>query len=89
MIDNRRFWLAGNLVTLLLHAAGLWLYVTQGFNSPVAQLWAAIIAIHILEIPLAFLAVAEQRIPWGLTVINTLIFGFTWWVPTRRGVFHA
>ncbi|MDT0618953.1 hypothetical protein RM531_10745 [Salinisphaera sp. P385] len=89
MIDNRRFWLVGNLVTLLLHAAGLWLYVTDGFNSPVAQLWAVIIAIHILEIPLAFLAVAERRIPWGLTVINTLIFGFTWWVPTRRGVFHA
>lgn len=89
MIDNRRFWLAGTLVTLLLHAAGLGLYVAQGFASPVAQLWAVIIVIHILEIPLAFLAVAERHIPWGLTVINTLIFGFTWWVPTRRGVFHA
>ena len=34
-------------------------------------------------------AVRERRIGWGVTIMATLIFGFTWWVPTRRGVFHA
>lgn len=89
MIDNKNFWLIINAGALVLHAAGVYFYVTQGFTSSIAQLWGLIIIIHILEIPLAFLAVRERRIAWSLTMINTLLFGFTWWVPARRGLYHA
>lgn len=89
MLDNRNFWLVNNALVLVLHALGVYLYVTQGFTHPLAQLWGLIVIIHILEIPLAFLAVRERRIAWSLTMINTLLFGFTWWVPARRGIYHA
>lgn len=89
MIDNPRFWLANNAVVALLHVLGIGLYVTEGFDNTLVQLWAIIVVIHILEIPLAFVALRDRAIPWGLTVFNTLIFGFTWWVPTRRGLYHA
>jgi len=88
MIDNKRFWLANNAATVLLHVAGIGLYVTEGFTNPLVTLWGIIVIIHILEIPLAFLAVKDRPIPWGLTVFNTLIFGFTWWIPARRGLYH-
>lgn len=89
MIENKRFWLAANALTLVLHAAGIGFYAAQGFSSPVTQLWALIVAIHILEIPMAFIAVQDRNIVWGATVLKTLVFGFTWWVPARRGVYHA
>lgn len=87
--DNRRFWLVCNALLLVLHAGGIALYVNHGFEHPVARLWAVVIMIHILEFPLAFIAVTDRRIGWGVTIIATLIFGFTWWVPARRGVYHA
>lgn len=89
MLGNKKFWLVNNALALVLHVAGVYLYVTQGFANPLVQLWAIIVIIHILEIPLAFLALKERAIPWGLTIINTLIFGFTWWVPAKRGIYHA
>lgn len=89
MIDSKRFWQANNVVVVLLHVAGIAAYVLYGFEAPVARLWAIIVIIHILEIPLAFIALQDRAVPWGLTVINTLVFGFTWWVPVRRGIYHA
>lgn len=87
--DNRRFWLGLNALLLVLHGFGLYFYVTAGFAAPAAQLWAVVLMLHILEFPLAFIAVRERAVGWGTTVIATLIFGFAWWVPTRRGLFHG
>jgi len=87
--DNRRFWLACNAILLVLHAGGIAIYATHGFEHPVAKLWAIVVMIHILEFPLAFIAVQGRRIGWGTTIMATLIFGFTWWAPARRGIFHA
>lgn len=89
LADNRRFWLACNALLIVLHVAGVGFYVSHGFDSGVARLWAILVMIHMLEFPLAFIAVRDRRIGWGVTIIATLIFGFTWWVPARRGVFHA
>lgn len=89
MLDDKRFWLANNAGALVLHALGIGFYILHGFDHLLVQLWALVVVIHILEIPVAFLAVREKTIPWGLTVINTLLFGFTWWVPTQRGIYHA
>lgn len=88
MIDNKNFWLAGIIVASVLHVIGVYLYVTQGFSNPWADLWAIIIIIHLFEMPLAFVALRERGIAWGLTIIATMFFGFFWWLPTRRGIFH-
>lgn len=86
--DNRRFWLGCNLVLLILHVLGVFFYVRDGFEQPLAQLWAIVVAIHILELPLAYLLLRARHMAWGTTLILTLLFGFTWWVPTRRRVYH-
>lgn len=89
MINDKRFWLANNALLILFHIAGIGLYFMEGFSNPLVQLWAIIMIIHVLEIPVALWAVAGRAVPWGLTVFATLIFGFTWWVPARRGLFHG
>lgn len=89
MLDNKNFWRTGIVGACVLHAIGIYLYVTQGFANPWAELWAIIVIIHLFEMPLAFVALRERKIPWGLTIISTMAFGFVWWLPTRRGVFHA
>lgn len=84
---NKQFWLMSNAVTIVLHVAGVAFYFAQGFDSWIAQLWAIIVAIHVLEIPMALMAVQDRGLSPGATAIKTLIFGFTWWVPARRGVY--
>ena len=89
LADNRRFWLACNSLLVVLHLFGVYFYVTRGFAHPVAELWGILMLIHMLEFPLAFIAVRDRGVRWGTTIMATLFFGFAWWVPTRRGVFHA
>lgn len=88
LIDNRSFWLMLAVGGVILHLVAIWLYATQGFENVWVRLWGIIVVLHILEIPLAFLMLKDRKVPWGLTVWNTLVLGFAWWVPTRRGVYH-
>ncbi len=89
LADNRRFWLACNGILMVLHVIGIFFYVSHGLEQPLATLWAIVLLIHILELPLAFLLLRGRHMAWGTTVIMTLVFGFTWWVPTRRSVYHV
>ena len=54
---------------LVLHGFGLYCYVVYGFAHPVTQLWAIVLMLHMLEFPLAFIAVRERRVGWGVTIM--------------------
>ncbi|MAA73656.1 MAG: hypothetical protein CMN28_02990 [Salinisphaeraceae bacterium] len=88
LLDSRPFWLTVGVLAVLLHLGGIYLYATQGFENLWARLWGIIVVLHVLEIPLAFVMLRGRGIAWGLTIWNTLVFGFAWWVPARRGVYH-
>ncbi|MDX1668292.1 MAG: hypothetical protein R3194_02640 [Limnobacter sp.] len=69
------FWLIVPLVGLL------------GYTVPMLTLIALLIlAAHVLEIPLAINMLKDQDIPKGKIILNTLVFGFTWWLPVSKGL---
>lgn len=44
--------------------------------------------IHLLEMPRAWIGLNAPRRRRGTVFAATRIFGFTWWIPARRGI-HA
>jgi hypothetical protein len=42
---------------------------------------ALLLALHALEIPLAFLRLKGKNIPAPEVISKTLLYGFTWWLP--------
>ena len=64
--------------------AGSSLYPSWG---PAAWVFLAIIAaIHLFEIPFVLRFDALKQLSRPRTALLTLIFGFTWWLPLKRGV---
>ncbi len=91
MLDNKSFWIA-NMMSCVV----LWIVVIFGafysFESPSVTItwWVITLALvigHPLELIMAIPIGKKAGISLQKTIINTLIFGFTWWVPLKRGVF--
>lgn len=60
------------------------------FHRPAAG-WLgmlAVLALHTAELPTALHIAREKNIPTGLAVLKTLLLGFTWWLPLKRGIFQ-
>ena len=53
------------------------------------RLAAVILAAHILEIPLAFRILKHLKPDPLRTAIGTFLFGFTYWLPVKRGIYPA
>lgn len=42
---------------------------------------------HVAEIPAASLKIGRDRnVPSSTVVAKTLLFGFTWWLPLKKGI---
>jgi len=89
MNQRKPFWIVQNLIVV-----AFWLFAlgclatghTQGWAVPIA---AVVLVAHVLEVPLAFHALkGRPRSPLRV-VLMTLVFGYTWWMPARRGIFAA
>ena len=100
-MKSKTFWyslMAGSLVGWLFVLAGaaaaLGAFPLAGFPFPdhpiLGTLWIALCVIwasHPLELPIASWRLAKER---GLSparvVLKTLAFGFTWWLPLKKGI---
>jgi len=72
-----------------------WLFIIGGVVCPIANetvrmLWLAITCIwvitHPLELILSIPIGKKAGISTATTVLKTLLFGFTWWLPVKMGV---
>lgn len=45
-----------------------------------------LLALHAAELPIALPLAREKGVPAGMAVLKNLLFGFTWWLPLKRGV---
>jgi len=72
-----------------------WIFTIFGFvcpigNETVRMLWLVITCIwvitHPLELILSIPIGKKTGIKIGTTVLKTLLFGFTWWLPVKMGV---
>jgi len=74
-----------------------WLFVVYGLlfpfeaGSTVRTVWWVILLIlmtHFLELPKSIPIGKEAGSSLFKTVIYTILFGLTWWLPLQRGVFR-
>lgn len=47
---------------------------------------AALLLLHISEISIARKAASGKDISIGSVILKTILFGFTWWLPLRKGI---
>ena len=87
MLDTRSFW---NI--LMFGAILLWVAVIVAGNllfeslAGKALLPVVLLLMHLGEIPISSGIGKAKGISMLQIVIHTVIFGFTWWVPLKRGV---
>lgn len=70
---------------LLALGAGLWL--ASPWKVAGASLTGVIVGLHVGELPLALRAARMRGVGVARAVVMDMLFGFTWWLPLRRGIF--
>jgi len=86
MLDSKAFWhflMAGAIGLYLLVLAGLYLLPSTILASAVL---VGLLVLHASEIPHAKRIALPKGISARTTVIKTMLFGFTWWLPLKNGV---
>lgn len=89
MTELKQFWQVLNafLMAWYMIAAAL---VIEGRMDHWAVLIAGIIlAAHVLEIPLAIRQLKDRNPSMGRLAFFTILFGFTWWFPARKGLYSV
>lgn len=89
LLDRPWFWRLqrAGLAAFVLLGAGL--LVAGRTTHPVVLVCGVMLVIHVLELPTALRATRSRNVPPALTVAATLLLGFLYWLPIRRGVFDA
>jgi hypothetical protein len=87
MLDNKALWITHNLALIAFWLAALGLLVTGHSQHWLVLVAAVILAAHVLELPLAFMVLRGRNAAPSRVILMTLLFGFTWWLPARRGVY--
>jgi len=90
MIHSRLFW---NIC--MASAAAGWLFIAFGIFSDLRGLayglWVMVTLLWCLGHPLELIVSAPIAKRAGYTaetaLLNTLVFGLTWWIPVKLGVF--
>ena len=91
MFNNKLFW----YLFLMPGAILGWLLVILGFVFPINDgtvrvLWIVMVCLWVIGHPLELITSIpigkKAGISTGSTVLKTLLFGFTWWLPVKMGV---
>ncbi len=87
-MENKALWKVMNLSLLVLYAAaGYMINAGTELHHPFILFTAFILGAHVLEIPVAFVVLSEQKPNPLKVILGTTLFGFTWWLPAKRGVY--
>ena len=66
-------------------ALGLYLF-PENRTLGALGLFLLVLAIHVSEIPVAYKIGTGKKLSAPRTILKTLVFGFTWWVPLKKGI---
>ncbi len=88
MFDSKAFW-----YFLMAGAIGLYLIVLAGFyfitnTALMAAVLAGILLLHASEIPHARRIARPKGVSTRTTAAKTMLFGFTWWLPLKKGILN-
>ncbi len=87
MLDSMGFWLAQNCALGLFYLVAAGLLASGQTHHWVVLVAAVLLAAHVLELPLAFRVLRERQASAPRVLLLTVLFGFTWWLPARRGIY--
>ncbi len=88
-MSGKNFWILQNLFLLGVYAAASALCINGHSHHWLVWLATIVLAAHILEIPLAFIILKDLKPAPLRTALGTLLFGFTWWLPAKRGIYKV
>ncbi len=78
----------------MLGAIGLWVIsIVAGYllypenNLKTWGFFIALVILHSAELPISLRIGNEKGLSVLYIVTKTLLFGFTWWVPIKKGIF--
>ncbi|MGJ8668671.1 MAG: hypothetical protein ACSHXK_04195 [Oceanococcus sp.] len=91
MTQSKGFWLFNNIGLMVFYiAVSIFAFNTGAdMSHPAVMVAVLILAAHVLEIPLAFKVLAPQQPSALRVVLGTTLFGFTWWLPAKRGIYSV
>ncbi|HOM88344.1 MAG TPA: hypothetical protein PLH80_11965 [Spirochaetota bacterium] len=88
MISNKYFWyvlMSGALVLWAFAIALIYLFPEWDYK---AVLFIGLIILHGVEIPYV-LTILRKDVSTIPIAIKTFLFGFTWWLPVKKGILQG
>jgi hypothetical protein len=88
-MNSKYFWYGMMAGSIALFWAAMLLGTRLFGNDPFMSriFFLGLLAVHALEIPLVSLKIGkEKQIPIGMIILKTLLYGFTWWLPLKKGL---
>ncbi len=87
-MNSKAFW-----KTLMISVLGTWVltlvagyYLFPENHLSAWRFFIALLVIHASELVISFKIGKEKGLSTQTIVIKTLIYGFTWWVPVKKGI---
>lgn len=87
MLDNRNFWIVACALVALFYAGAVAMAAQYGLSHRMVRFALIVLAVHALELPLAFKRLSPRKPSPARVVGMGLLFGAAWWVPAQRGIF--
>jgi hypothetical protein len=87
-MNTKGFWYFLQFGAIGLYAMSL-LLGYRFFQDSTLCAWsffAGLVLLHTAEIPFIKKIGLEKNIPLSTVVVKTLLFGFTWWLPLKKGI---
>jgi len=89
MFENKLFWYFSMICVIVTYVflliLGRYLWPDDSFKS--WFLFIGMFIVHTIEIPAASLKIGKEKgIAVPIVVLKTILFGFTWWLPLKKGV---
>lgn len=86
---GRSFWMLLNFAVLAVYGYAAFCIFNGDALNPGVIVAVLFLVAHVLEIPIAALALRGMNASWFKTIFGTLIFGFTWWIPAKKGLYSV
>jgi hypothetical protein len=90
-MNNKSFWYFLQFGAIILYAVsipfGYWLF--PGTNLSAWSVFAGLVLLHTLEIIITRKIGSEKNISFLRVAVKTILFGFTWWLPLKKGIFTS
>ena len=89
MLQTKSFWYFLMVFVIVLYALSLMLgshlYPVDPYKSWL--FFIGMLIVHIIEIPMVSMKIGKGKgVPVSIVVLKTILFGFTWWLPLKKGI---